>query len=90
MAHLEGCALATAFAFIGIWPECDADRNAYTPNSIEGRKTGKPLANGLRIGIHALEGDLSHLSKEWGAKELQRQVAMSVVPTWSHPSLSQD
>ena len=75
------------YAFLGIWPTCGADGNAYGPNSVAGRKGGKLLSDGLRLVIHALKGDLDDLAKEWGAKELQQQVAMSVVPMWLHPSL---
>ena len=63
MAHLESCAVVTAFAFLGIWPECDAAGSAYEPNSVEGREACKPLADGLCLVIHALKGDLDNLAK---------------------------
>ena len=50
-------------AFLGIWPTCDADGKAYEPNSIEGRKAGTPLADGLRLAMHCLKGDLDHVAK---------------------------
>ena len=56
------------FAFLGVWPTCDADGKAYEPNSIEGRKAGKPLADGLCLVIHALKGDLDPVAKEWGPR----------------------
>ena len=60
----------------------------YDPSSGEGKTGGDVLAYGSLV-IYVRKGDLDHLAKEW-LNEQQQQVAKSVVPMWSYPSLSQD
>ena len=52
----------------GVWPDKDHFGNRYRHGTIDYKRSGKPLAGGLKAVLWSLKADLDHLTKAYGLR----------------------